>query len=256
MKYFSIILTLFFSTTCYSQLDIYSIIKWKSYSVPLNEDSIHNYGFDLLGEWTVFIKENEIFATKNKNIISDTLPFNITRKETEKYKIGGRRSTIQVDDGYIVGFYRGEWGGNLYWFSKDGNQKYEISKHEIVQFIKRENKIYAIEGLAHLSMSNGSIIEIKKVNNKWTAVEYIKLPSAPKGVDLDAKNNFVIITSKSLLKVDTNSKINTLIEEGFWDAGFYPTSLVIKDNIAYIGMRKGILKYDLKTKKQEWLMNE
>lgn len=58
------------------------------------------------------------------------------------------------------------------------------------------------------------------------------------------------------MTVDTNFKIDTLIEKGFWWPALYPTSLVIKDNIAYVGMRKGIFKYDLTTNKREWLMIE
>ncbi len=253
-KQFIIILTLFVCCSCYGQKNIFRISDWKGYSLPLNSDSLHNYQFDMQGEWTVFKKNNDILATKTRIKISDTLPFKIIPSKNDKYKLGGKRSVIQVVDGYLVGFYRGEWGGNLYWFSKDGKRKYEISEHEIVQFIKRDNKIYAIEGLAHLSMSQGSIIQIMKVNKKWATVNYLKLPSAPDGVDLASNNNFVIITSESLLTVDTNLKIDTLIEEGFWRAGLYPTSLVIKDNIAYMGMRKGVYKFDLSNNTQEWLM--
>jgi hypothetical protein len=256
MKLILILVTFFIHLSCFCQQDVTPINKWTSYSIPLNPDSLNKYGFDLLGEWTVFIKNKEIFATKTRKKISDTLPFQIVSREKEKYKIGGQRSAIQVNDGYLVGFYRGEWGGNLYWFSKDGKQKYEISNHEVVQFIIRDNRIFAIEGLSHLSASNGNIIEIKKNGNKWISVESIKLPSAPYGVDIDDNKNLIIITSTSLLKIDTNFKIDILTEEHFWYPGLYPTSLVILDNIAYIGMRKGIFKYNLASKKQEWLMND
>ncbi len=255
MRHLLLTTIIFILTFCYSQKVTIPIDKWKAYDVPVNEDtlSIYNHAQD---DWTVFLKDSKIYATNNRNKTSDSLPFKIIPTEEERYRIGGSRSVIKVDNGYLVGFYRGEWGGNLYWFSQDGKNKYEISDHEIVQFIKRDNKIYAIEGLAHLDMSAGSIIEIKEVNKKWTAVEHLKLPSAPDGIDLATNNNFVIITSKSLLTVDTNFKIDTLIEKGFWRAALYPTSLVIKDSIAYMGMRKGVFKYDLTTNKQEWLMIE
>jgi len=234
---------------------IIAVDKWKSYDIPINEDTLSKYNY-AKDDWTVYLKENIIFVTNSRNKTGDTLPFEIISSEEEKYKISGSRSVIKVDDGYLVGFYRGEWGGNLYWFSQDGKTNYEISDHEIVQFIKRDSNIYAIEGLAHLGRSDGSIIEIVKINKKWTVVEYLKLPSAPDGIGLDQNNNFLIITSESLLSVDTDLKINMIIKEGFWRAALYPTSLVIKDNIAYMGMRKGVFKYDLTTNKQEWLMSE
>ena len=254
MKHLVIILSFFITTSCYCQDEFSSVSNWQSFAIPLIKDSLEKYGFDLLGEWKVFIKDNDVVATKNRYFTLDSLPFKIIPSKDEEHKIGGRQSFLKVDDGYLVGFYRGEWGGNLFWFSDDGKTKYEISNHEIVKFIKRNNKIYAIEGLSHLGNSRGSIIEIKKTNNQWTTSEYIKLPSAPYGVDVDYKNNFIIITSKSLLAVTPDSKVKFLIKEGIWDYGLYPTSLIIKKNIAFMGMRKGIFKYNLITKKQEWLM--
>lgn len=204
MRHFVTIVTFFISTYCYSQKSIYPIDKWKSYSITSNDDTLSKYNHDTK-DWTVFLKGTKVFATVSRKKISDTLPFKIIPTENDKYKIGGSRSVIQVDDGFLVGFYRGEWGGNLYWFSKDGKQKYEISNHEIVQFIKRDNKIYAIEGLDHGSISEGSIIEVNKLDEKWRAIDYLKLPSAPAGIDLDINNRFIIITSNSLLTIDTNS---------------------------------------------------
>jgi hypothetical protein len=254
MKHLGIILSFFLTTSCYCQDELSLVSNWRHFAIPLNQDSLERYGFDLLGEWRVFIKDNEVVATKNRYFALDSLPFKIIPSEGEQNKIGGRQSFLKVDDGYLVGFYRGEWGGNLFWFSEDGSTKYEISNHEIVNFIKRNGKIYAIEGLAHLRSSRGSIIEIRKINNQWTASEYIKLPSAPDGVDIDNENNLIIITSESLLAVTPDSKIKFLIEEGIWNSGLYPTSLIIKNNVAFMGMRKGVFKYNLTTKKQEWLM--
>ena len=118
----------------------------------------------------------------------------------------------------------------------------------------RDNKIYAIEGLAHLSMSEGSIVEIKKDNGKWTSKEYLKLPSAPEAIELDSKNNFIIVTSSSLLSIDNYNHIDTLIATGMWDSYLYPNSLVNQNDILFIGMRKGVFKYNLLTKKDEWLL--
>lgn len=256
MKTLTTLIAFLISYSCYSQREFIPLSSWTSYSLPLHPDSIHKYSFDLLGEWTVCIKNNEILASKTRQKTSDTLPFQINPNESERYKIGGSRSVIEVNDGYLVGFYRGEWGGNLYWFSKDGKLKYEISNDEIVQFVKWNNKIYAIQGLSHLISTSGSIIEIKLIDKKWITIETLKLPAAPYGFDIDSKNNLIVITSKSLLKVDANFKTTVLVNEHFWYPGFYPTSLIVKDDIVYVGMRKGVYKYNLETHKQEWLMKD
>lgn len=247
------VLAILISATCYGQKESVLLSAWKSYPIPTDQATLHEYNWSK-NEWTVFIKDNQIFVINDGEKISDTLPFKIIPKDdNERYILEGRRSVIKVDDGYLVGFYRGEWGGNLFWFSNDGKKKYEISSHEIVQFVVRDNKIYAIEGLAHLLMSEGSIIQIQKKNGRWTTSEYVKLPSALDAIAIDEHNNFIIITSHILLAIDATAKTRTLVEKGFW-LGLYPTSLIIQNGSAYIGMRKGVLKYNLKTREQVWMM--
>jgi hypothetical protein len=145
-------------------------------------------------------------------------------------------------------------GGNLWWFSKDGKQRYEISDDIIVSFVERDNKIYAIQGIAHLNISRGSIIEIKKVNGKWTRDDYLVLPHSPEGMDVYG-GNFIIITSNALIKVDGEKNIEYLIKDGFWGY-LYPTSLVIKEHEVYMGMRKGVYRYNLLSRQQSWLMRD
>jgi len=232
-----------------------TINDWKTYPLP-PIDSLDSYSSDK-NNWIVFKKNSEIFVAEDR-VFRDTLPLAIdTVLKTCIPFLNRRRITVfKVDDGYVIGNYRGEFGGGLYWFSSTTKNCYEISHHKIVQLIERNNNLYAIEGLAHMGMSIGSILILSKQNNKWTEKQYLKLPGAPLGVDMDEKGNFVIVTSEGLVSVDKNGKLSTLIKQGIWDVEdyLYPTSLVIKDNIVFVGMRKGVFKYNLKTKKQEWLM--
>ncbi|WCT11735.1 hypothetical protein [Mucilaginibacter jinjuensis] len=223
--------------------------------MPTNKDSIYKLGFASV-KWNVFLQNNEVHVI-NHDLITDSglIPFKIKLPKDEIKNAHGERSVLKVDDGYLVGFFAGEWGGCLYWFSNDGKQQYKISDDEIVQFVKRNNKNYAIQGVAHMGMSEGSIIDIERINGKWQASQYLKLPTAAAAIAVDAQDNFVIVTSKSLLKIDTAKSIIPLVEKGIWNA-LYPTSIVIKNNLAYVGMSKGIFKYDLNTGKQEWLLKD
>jgi hypothetical protein len=226
------------------------IKNWNSYPMPSNADTLRKYDYSPK-EWTVFIKNDQVHVTTALATNDQLkLPINIEQEADSKTKI----SFLSVDDGYLIGFYRGEWGGHLKWFSKDGKHNYLISDDEIVQFIKRDGKNYAIQGLAHMTISEGSIINIEKNNGKWGAKEYLKLPTAPDAIAIDRNNNFIIITSKSLLKVGTDSKIVTLKEKGIWYNQLYTNSMVIKDDVIYAGMRAGVYKYNLLNNKEAWLL--
>lgn len=251
-----IIFTFFISTRCFSQQDTTNLKNWKSYSIPTNNDTLTHYNWSD-NDWIVYSKDSDVHAVLMGQMpFVNQLPFKIEPlDEKEKYKMRGSRSILKVDDGYLVGFWRGEWGGCLYWFGSNGKQRYQVSSDMVVQFLERSKKYYAIEGLAHLSMSDGSIIEIEKVNGKWTTKEYLKLPFAPYAANIDSKNNFIIITSDNFLSVDINKRVDTLIAEGFWSS-LYPTSMVIKKDIAFVGMRQGVFHFNLATHKKEWLMRD
>lgn len=242
--------------SCQAQSNKNLIENWKSYQVTTNRDTLNKLGFSL-DDYTVFLENGKVHVANSRQFKNHLqLPFDIKAKKKEYVNLRGSQSFIKVADGYLVGFYRGEWGGNLYWFSNDGKQHYKISDHEIVQFIKRDNKIYAIEGLDHLNNSYGSVLNIYKLNGKWNTTTYLPLNTAPEAIGLDSKNNLIVVTSKSLLLVDPDAKIKTLVEPGIWYYGLYPASLVIFNDNVFIGMRKGVFKYSLQTGNQVWLLRD
>ena len=252
--------------------------NWKVYPVPTSEDTLSKYNHDQ-NDWVVYLDQNEVRVDHSyKYCPTVKLPFAIKQSESDIINISkplaGLIDAFEVDDGYLVGFNRGEWGGELYWFSKDGKKRYKISGHQIVQFIERDDKIYAIEGLAHLGLTGGSIIEIKKQKKKWVAKEFLKLPTTPQAIKLDSKGNFIVVTfgtnwsfakegadviinaTPGLFSIDRNARTDTLVKDGIWGDYLYPSSIVIQDDIVYIGMRKGVYKFNLATKKEEWLLPE
>lgn len=273
-----------FSISVTGQIDKDFLKNWNTYEVPEN---IMGYS-SAKNDWVVYLDRNEIRVvddrsyTYKQNITSKKLPFKIEQ--------AGLIDAVQVKNGYLVSFNKGEFGGGMYWYSKNGKKKYEIfssifSIPPPVQFIKRDNKIYAIVGIAHLSMSYGYIIKIEKVKEKWEPEEYIKLPDAPHAVQLDSKDNMLVFTSSGLYSIDRKSNLDTLaikirrpiipiielpnsvdtlrvIQKPIevrpkWLWGFlYPTSMVIQEDVVYVGMRGGVYKFDLATKKEEWLLPE
>jgi len=244
------------SIWCFSQQDTTNLNNWKYYPIPTDSGTLANYNWSDK-EYIVSLKNNEVHAiTKDEMQFENELPFKIEPLDkTEALKMRGRRSVLKVDDGYLVGFWRGEWGGCLFWFGNDGKQRYQISNHWVLQFLERNKKYYAIEGLAHLSMSEGSIVEIEKSGGKWITTEYLKLPFAPYAATTDSAKNFIIITSENLLLVDINKSIDILINKGFWGS-LYSTSIIVKNDIVFVGMRQGVFRFNLSTHKQEWLMRE
>ncbi|QHL87507.1 hypothetical protein GU926_08675 [Nibribacter ruber] len=225
---------------------------WKSYPVPTKEQA-KGYNLDS-SDWQVFIKDNLVLATSDRYFKPESLPFGLPKGCSSDF--GGRQTIVSFPDGYLVGFDKGEWGGALGWFDKKGKECLKISDDQVVKIVRVDDQVFAIEGLAHLSTSRGSLLRIYKKGGKWQVEKYLGLPYAPEGLGVDSNKNLIVITSNNLIKVRKDKSIEVLIKDGFWSYGLYPNSLIIKDDVAFIGMRKGVLKYNLNTKAQEWLMDE
>jgi hypothetical protein len=111
MRHLLLSLTLLLFISCNAQSDKNLIENWTSYQVPNNIDTLNNLGFSLI-DWTVFLEDGKVNVINSKNFKSQNqLPFEIIVDKREQLSLRGGRSFIKVDDGYLVGFYRGEWGG-------------------------------------------------------------------------------------------------------------------------------------------------
>lgn len=205
-------------------------------------------------EWRVVLENGVVYA-RQRNIeeVSGEKPdFEIPASK----EMNGERHYMLVPDGWLVGFNAGEWGGSLWWFSATGKDNYKISDDQIVSFLKRDGEIMAIEGLAHLSISKGSIIKVEKEKDtgKYVSLRILNLNAAPEAAILDADNSVIVVTTSGLFKA-SGDKL-TKIVDGFWSM-LYPNSIVVDaQRNVYIGMRQGVAKISLSDSNQkiDWLV--
>lgn len=104
---------------------------------------------------------------KYSKVKGTELPFKIIPNKDDRYTFGGKQVNLKIENGWLVGFDKGEWGGNLFWFNEEGTKYEKIIDGNIKNIFVINGKIYITEGLAHLSMSYGQIFQIEKENNKW-----------------------------------------------------------------------------------------
>ncbi len=165
----------------------------------------------------------------------------------------------RVDDGWLIGFNHGEFGAALYWFSLDGNRNYKISDHQVVDFISTPDGFLAVEGLAHLGTSRGSLIRVTRAKGEkqWKAKSLVTLPFAPYAVSRRRDGALLITLSDSLVAVapGDRAKVQTLLADADW-GGLYPNSsaLASDERKLYIGMRQFVGEFDLQTKTLRFLI--
>jgi hypothetical protein len=141
------------------------IDRWYAIKLPeadseqwqIAEDDIHN-------EWAVNLVGGKVQAKQHEAILIPKplpfevksnlpLPFGMNALDIKSGKMG-KHTDYKVNDGWIISFNRGEFGGELWWFSLEGSNRYKISDSNILFVVKHKNDYYAIDGLAHGLFTN------------------------------------------------------------------------------------------------------
>lgn len=188
------------------------------------------------GEWSVSSKNSEVQVRPLQEKQTDLLPFDLPKKSS----FLGRRTAVAINDGYLVGFDAGEWGGGLWWFSENGSKNYRISKEHVKNIFDVHGAVLVISGIAHGIKNTGKITQLVNHSNIWTIEKTIDLGSAPMTALHDDKGTVFIITTKGLLRYYSD-KVEILHLTNY--ALLYPNSLAIgTDGTVFVGMRFAVAK--------------
>lgn len=224
--------------------------KWKVIPRPTESDwdgyhaFLHRANFSK-HEWVIDRIEGKIVALLKQDFkpTNEQSPNFDTTVKLQDSKASASR-ILKVSDGWIAAYNQGEFGSAVYWFSVDGKEKKKLSNHQINEFQLEGDRIFAVEGLAHLSMSEGSMIEIQKGADGWKVTEFLNLPSSAEAIARIGEGDFVIVTSDMLLRVNLTREILILIPSADW-GGLYPNSVTVDDKFIYVGMRQFVARCEL-----------
>ena len=154
---------------------------------------------------------------------------------------------LSIPEGTLIGVNHGEWGGKLSFQPKAGSKEtIDIKSGNIKGIFTYRDKIYFIEGLAHLSYNEGGLYELNTTKAPFSYQEVMKFEDAPQLAAVYDDQVFVV-SNKNFYLISALKK-ELLFERTFW-GGLYPNSLTaFDDQNIFIGMRAGIAKVDLKNK--------
>jgi hypothetical protein len=167
----------------------------------------------------------------------------------------GSRSLFRSTDGWLVGFDAGEFGGGLWWFSRDGRDAKKLLSQNIHAIHKTPDGIFVLAGLAHLSLDTGGIYQFVETRDDVSLRSIARLGGSPEASTMRPDGQIVVATMHSVLLVDHFGKVHELYKSG--EDLVYPTSVVVdsQGNI-FVGMRFFVLQlvphngpYD-----SQWLM--
>ncbi|OOV25784.1 hypothetical protein BXU11_14010 [Flavobacterium sp. LM5] len=166
--------------------------------------------------------------------------------EVEKFT-SSRNTELKIENGILKGFNHGEWGGKLTFQPNDKKEKEIEIKTGNVKFIfNYNNKIYFIEGIAHMSINEGFLYELQIEKNKFAYKKIIDFGDCPEAYTI-FENTIYVASYQNFYQIE-NLKIELLYKDEFWGS-LYPNSIALKsEEKVFVGIRGGIVELNLKTK--------
>jgi hypothetical protein len=158
----------------------------------------------------------------------------------------GRRYTLKVDDGWLLGFNAGEWGGSVWWVAPDGGEIRVLDDDvHILDFFELGGRIWAPE----VWMKGHSEINVLELVRDSTGAWQIH-----RGPDLRESAEAAIVDGESLLiaswagvdEMSADGQLTTLFEVD-WFVGHArtPRSIVrADDGTIYIGMMHAVVRLE------------
>lgn len=228
-----------------------NLADWISVAAPQPKSSTLSAANFSDFEWRVFLQEDGeqvgVEPFDESQLYDLPLPFSPPQTwSVERIREGptdGSRYITPVENGYLVGFNKGEWGGSLWWCSSDGSDFYHVTRQQVVGFLPTRIGLLALEGLAHLNSSRGQLLHLKRnAEGRWTSEPFLRLPGAPDAGTLQSDGSLLVVTTRELLRIHLDKRVDVLLQDQFWWC-LYPNSVVVTSSgIVYIGMRHGVVR--------------
>jgi hypothetical protein len=229
------------------QVDLSSPSGWSQYPKPGLESKDRLCGNYSLREWLVSFEEEQLKIRQRPLPYlyrKDSLPFEIALKKNKDQEDGlnGQRVVYKVDDGWLVGFDEGEFGGSLWWFSQNGNRYKKLTNENVIDFVGLSEKTLILTGIAHMGFDEGKILLVRKVGDGDYKLEvFADLGSQPDAYINESPDSLLIITTKALMRVTKSGTVRKLFETEYDWLGTTSIALSSKGAI-YAGHRHFITR--------------
>ncbi|MEO8796302.1 MAG: hypothetical protein ABI551_00325, partial [Polyangiaceae bacterium] len=209
-------------------------------------------------EWKVGVRDGGIdLALRTRDDDGDPMPFAFHPTKRDEAALHGSHHVQAVEDGVLVGFDDGEYGGALYWFSRDGKARQKLGSENVIGFATLENGLVAVTGLAHLGMSIGHLIHVAKDGAEWKATPWVDLGGAAETFAVESKASMLVLTTGGLHRITASGSDNELAKTNY--DSLYPSSMAIDNRgIVYIGMRQFVTRFvpTAQSYREEWLTRD
>ena len=238
---------------------------WVSRPIPAPSDPEWTCANGSRDEWIVSAGKGTLEITREnatKPVI--TLPFEPLLNTEEADTELDTPSVVQaVLDGYLVGYDWGEFGGGLYWFSKDGRKHTRMAPPVAARSDWFPENVYAIaeyggnffvfQGLSHLSLRLGRVLKVRPTEKGWRASAFASLNATPEVVQQEGSGAWLMASTDGVSRIGTNGTVRRLWGRSDVLVETDPNSIARStDGNVYVGMRAWVLRLTWAQAEARW----
>ena len=121
---------------------------------------------------------------------------------------------LQTQDGFLVGYDSGEFGGGLSWFNAEGQFQESFTNENTWRIVPTSTGAVVFTGLSHVFSNKGQVLRLRHRAGRWQ-VARTNLPGAPLAVFPDANESFLVATTRHLLRIQRDLRV-TVLHRGAW----------------------------------------
>lgn len=167
----------------------------------------------------------------------------------------GVESRLKIQNGWLLGFDGGEFGGGL-WFANLSGKTQELSEENVHGFIETPQGVLVFSGLAHMGHDSGKVFIVPyAVNSQGDLKTLMDLDGAPAALTKLSADTALVVTTQGVSRISSSGLSKTLLSRKF-DA-LYPNSVVsTPDGTIYVGMRLFVVRLMQQSGEytEEWLV--
>jgi len=159
-----------------------------------------------------------------------------------------------MNDGWLVGFNHGEFGGSLWFLSPDGSKSKQILSENVTKIAKIFGRVFVFTNAASqgLGFRGGAIYEIA---DGGEIKNHLDFETSPQAFFQESSSSVLIVGDSGVYRMSSNMTEEQIFKRDL--NGFAPNSIAVaKDQTIYIGMHFFVLRLiqNQKSYKEQWLV--
>jgi hypothetical protein len=220
---------------------------WTPYPTPKSgSETLRCANYSIRREWRVSVSNGtleiavipfERGGAQSQVFKKQELPSGIQRVKG----MVGLQSTLKLQNGWLLGFDGGEFGGGL-WFASDDGTTQMLNSENVHGFVATPRGVLVLAGLAHMGLDSGKVFVVPYTVKSSPDVKLLlELDGAPEAFTKVSDDLMLVVTTRGVSRVSSSGGSELLLRR---DLGLlYPNSVAATpDGVIYVGARLFVVR--------------